>query len=54
MIVKENEKQLSFLFQEKDSYFEMGYLILKQAKLAGMLPYKRIQQNGKEKLCTVL
>lgn len=51
MIVKENEKQLSFLFQEKDSYFEMGYLILKQAKLAGMLPYKRIQQNGKEKLC---
>ncbi len=51
MIVKENEKQLSFLFQEKDSYFEMGYLILKQAKLVGMLPYKRVQQNGKEKLC---
>ena len=51
MIVKENEKQLSFLFQEKDSYFEMGYLILKQAKLAGMLPYKRVQQNGREKLC---
>ncbi|MBQ2937043.1 MAG: FHA domain-containing protein [Lachnospiraceae bacterium] len=51
MIVKENEKQLSFLFQEKDSYFEMGYLILKQANLAGMLPYKRVQQNGKEKLC---
>ena len=51
MIVKENEKQLSFLFQEKDSYFEMGYLILKQANLAGMLPYKRIQQNGREKLC---
>ena len=50
MIVKENERQLSFLFQEKDSYFEMGYLILKQAKLEGMLPYKRTQQNGKEKL----
>lgn len=51
MIVKENEKQLSFLFQENDSYFEMGYLILNQAKLAGMLPYMRTQQNGKEKLC---
>lgn len=51
MIVKENEKQLSFLFQENDSYFELGYLILKQAKLAGMLPYKRTQQSGKEKLC---
>lgn len=51
MIVKENEKQLSFLFQEKDSYFEMGYLILEQAKLAGMLPYKRMEVNGKEKLC---
>lgn len=51
MIVKENAKQLTFLFQEQDSYFEMGYLILKQANLVGMLPYKRIQQNGKEKLC---
>lgn len=51
MIIKENEKQLSFLFQENDSYFELGYLILKQAKIAGMLPYKRIQQSGKEKLC---
>lgn len=51
MIVKENEKQLSFLFQENDSYFELGYLILNQAKLAGMLPYKRTQQSGKEKLC---
>lgn len=51
MIVKENEKQLSFLFQENDSYFELGYLILEQAKLAGMLPYKRTQQSGREKLC---
>lgn len=50
MIVKENRKQLSFLFQETDSYFEMGYLILNQAKLSGMLPYKRTKLNEKEKL----
>lgn len=50
MIIKENTKQLSFLFQEKDSYFEMGYMILQQAKLSGMLPYKRATLNGKEKL----
>lgn len=50
MIVKENRKQLSFLFQETDSYFEMGYMILNQAKLSGMLPYKRTRLNEKEKL----
>ena len=50
MIVKDNRKQLSFLFQETDSYFEMGYMILKQAKLSGMLPYKRTKLNEKEKL----
>lgn len=50
MIVKENKKQLSFLFQETDSYFELGYMILNQAKLSGMLPYKRTKLNEKEKL----
>lgn len=50
MIVKVNEKQLSFLFQEADPYFEMGYMILEQAQLSGMLPFKRMEQNGKEKL----
>ncbi len=50
MIVKSNEKQVSFLFQEKDPYFEMGYMILDQAKLSGMLPYKRTKLNEKEKL----
>lgn len=50
MIVKVNEKQLSFLFQEADPYFEMGYMILEQAQLSGMLPFKRMEQSGKEKL----
>lgn len=50
MIVKENGKQLSFLFQESDSYFEMGYMILNQAKLSEMLPYKRTKWREKEKL----
>ena len=50
MIVKENKKQLSFLFQETDSYFDLGYMILSQAKLSGMLPYKRTKLNEKEKL----
>lgn len=50
MVVKANEKQLSFLFQETDSYFEMGDLILYKAHLTHMLPYKKIEQNQKEKI----
>ena len=50
MIVKMNDGQLSFWFQEDDPYFEIGYKILEQADIAEMLPYKRKQQNGYDKL----
>lgn len=50
MIVKDNEKQLSFLFQEADPFFEIGYKILEQAAIAEMLPYVRKQQNGRNKI----
>jgi len=50
MIVKANEKQISFLYQETDIFFEMGCDILEQVHIKQMLPYKRKQQNGREKL----
>ena len=50
MIVKFNGKQLSFLFQESDPFFEMGYIILDQAKLLDGFPYKRTTQGEKEKM----
>lgn len=50
MVVKANEKQLSFLFQETDAYFEMGDMILEKAHFTDMLPCKRIEQNQKEKI----
>ncbi len=50
MLVKTKEKQISFLFQEMDPFFEIGCRILEQEHMDQMLPYKRIQQNGREKL----
>lgn len=50
MIVKFNRKQLSFLFQESDPFFEMGYIILDQANIPDDFPYKRMTQGEKEKL----
>lgn len=50
MLVKTKEKQISFLFQELDPFFEIGCRILEQEHINQMLPYKRKQQNGKEKL----
>lgn len=50
MEVKDNGKQLSFLFQETDPYFEIGYKILEQAAVAQMLPCERKLQNGRNKI----
>ena len=50
MIVKFNGKQLSFLFQENDPFFDMGYIILDQANILDSFPYKRTIQGEKEKL----
>lgn len=50
MIVKTKENQISFLFYEPDPFFDMGCGILEQENFAQMLPYKRTQQNGREKL----
>lgn len=50
MLVKAGEKELSFLFQESDPFFEIGLRILEQERIEQMLPYKRQQQNGREKL----
>ena len=50
MLLKTKEKQISFLFQEMDPFFEIGCRILEQEHMDQMLPYKRIQQNGREKL----
>ncbi|MCD8038246.1 MAG: FHA domain-containing protein [Lachnospiraceae bacterium] len=50
MLVRTDEKKLSFLFQETDMFFEMGYQLLEQEKPAQMLPYTRKRQNGREKL----
>lgn len=50
MLVKAKEKQISFLFQELDPFFEIGCRILEQEHISQMLPYRRKQQNGREKL----
>ncbi len=50
MQVKAKEGQISFLFQEQDPFFEIGFQILEQEQLPQMLPYRRRQQNGREKL----
>lgn len=50
MIVKSNEKNISFLFQEKDPYYEMGFKILEHANISSMLKYKRKNLNGCEKI----
>lgn len=50
MIVKARDKQISFLFQDDDPFLEIGCRILEQEHVDQMLPYKRKQQNGKEKL----
>lgn len=50
MLVKNDQKQLSFLFQKSDPFFEMGYKLLEQEKLPQQLSYQRKQQNGREKL----
>lgn len=50
MLVKAKEKQISFLFQEHDPFFEIGCRILEQEHISQMLPYIRINQRGREKL----
>ena len=50
MFIKENDKQISFFFYEADPFFDMGCGILEQEHIELVLPYKRKQQNGKEKL----
>ena len=50
MIVRENDRQLSFQFHESDPYFEIGYKIMEQEKLSQMLPYERVKHNNREKL----
>ena len=51
MIVKTKEKQISFLYQETDPYFDIGYKILEKSEIAEMLPCRRKMQNDKNKLC---
>ena len=53
MIVKMNDGQLSFLFQEADPFFEIGYKILEQADIEEMLPYTRVHQKGYHKISFV-
>ena len=50
MLVKAKEKQISFLFQEQDPFFEIGFRVLEQERIPQMLPCQRRQQNGREKL----
>lgn len=50
MLVKTKEKEISFLFQEEDPFFEIGCQILEQEQISQMFPYKRRRQNGMEKL----
>ena len=50
MLVKDDKKQLSFLFQKSDLFFEMGYKLLEQEKLPQQLSYRRKRQNGREKI----
>lgn len=50
MLVKAKEGQISFLFQEQDPFFEIGFRILEQEQISQMLPWQRRRQNGREKL----
>lgn len=50
MLVKAKEGQISFLFQEQDPFFEIGFRILEQEQISQMLPCQRRRQNGREKL----
>ena len=50
MQIKEKENRLVVSFQEGDAYFEMGYFLLEQAKLANKLPMKRSVINGYERM----
>lgn len=50
VIIKEDAKKLSFLFQEGDAYFELGYMILEQEHFDEMLPYKRGIYRGRERM----
>lgn len=50
MQVKTKERQISFLFQEQDPFFEIGFRVLEQEQIQQMLPYQRKQHNGREKL----
>lgn len=50
MLIKESDKQISFFFYEADPFFDMGCELLEQEHIALMLPYKRKQQNGRERL----
>lgn len=54
MLVKDDGKTLSFLFQGSDMFFEMGCKLLEQEKLPQQLPYKRKRQNGREKMIFLL
>lgn len=50
MLVKTRDKQMSFLFQEHDPFFEIGCRILEQEQIEEMLPYRIKHQNGRNKL----
>lgn len=54
MLVKDDGKTLSFLFQGSDMFFEMGCKLLEQEKFPQQLPYKRKRQNGREKMIFLL
>lgn len=53
MLVKAKERQISFLFQEQDPFFEIGFRVLEQEQIPQMLPYRRRHLNGREKLVYV-
>lgn len=50
MLVKAKEKEISFLLQEHDPFLEIGCRVLEQEQVREMLPYRRKQQSGREKL----
>lgn len=50
MIVRTKDKQISFMFQETDPFFEIGCRVLEQEQPEQMLPYQRRQQDGREKI----
>ncbi len=50
MIVRENDRQLSFLFQEPALCFEMSCKILEQEKISNMLPFEVKHKDSGEEL----